>query len=94
VLLVHREGEHSTVRDILRLRAGATARARRRREWGPAGIENERGPIPVVDVEVNDRGPLDAVPLQDPHGHGDIIERTEAFAMIWKGVVQPAADMT
>ena len=65
----------------------------RKREHARIGLENERGAVAVVDVQIDDGGALEAVRLQNADRHRDIVERTEAFAVIRKGVVQPAADM-
>ena len=57
------------------------------------GLEDERRAVAVVDVEIDDGDALDAARLQHAHGDGDVVERTEAFAVIRKRVVQSAADV-
>ena len=65
----------------------------RKREHARIGLEDERGAVAVVDVQIDDGDALDAVRLQNADRHGDIVERTESFAVIREGVVQSAADV-
>ena len=64
----------------------------RKREHARIGLEDECGAVAVVDVQIDDGDALDAVRLQHADRHRDIVERTEAFAVIREGVVQSAAD--
>ena len=57
------------------------------------GLEDERGAVAVMHVQIDDGDALDAVRLQDADRDGDIVERTEPFAVVREGVVQPAADV-
>ena len=41
----------------------------------------------MVDIEIDDRHPLQPARLQHTHGDGHIIERTEALAVVRKRVV-------
>ena len=61
---------------------------------GPRPVENERRAVAVVDIEVDDRGALEAARLQIADGDGDIVERAEAFAVVRERVVKSAADVT
>ena len=47
-----------------------------------------------MDVEIDDRDPLDPARLQHAHRDGDVVEGAEAFAVIRKRVVQSSTDMT
>ena len=51
------------------------------------------GAVAVVDVEIDDRDPLDAAPLQHARRDGDVVERAEALAVVRKRVVQTASDV-
>ena len=54
--------------------------------------ENGGGAIPVVDVGIDDHGPLDAaIRLQPAYRYGDVMNSTEAFAMVGVSVVETSA---
>jgi hypothetical protein len=42
-----------------------------------------------MDIEVDDRDPLDTARLEHPDRHRDVVERAEAFAVVREGVMQP-----
>ena len=63
--------------------------------WGPTRIEEDKcRSVAVVHVEVDDGNAFDAARLKHANSDGDIVERTESFAMVWERVVEPAADVT
>ena len=62
-------------------------------EHARVALEDEGGAVAVVHVEIDDGGALDAPFLQHANRDRHVVQRTEAFAVIRKGVVESAADM-
>src|SRR5690348_6242203 len=63
-------------------------------EHARIGFEDECGAVSVMDVEIDDGDAFNTALLQHADGDGNVVERTESFAVIWKSVVQAAAGMT
>ncbi len=57
-------------------------------------LEHERRTVSVMHVEIDDGDALETARLEIANRHGDVVERTESFAMIRERVVKPAAEMT
>jgi hypothetical protein len=57
-------------------------------------FEDERRAVAVMHVEIDDRRALDAARPQHTNRNGDVVERTEAFAVVSKRVMEPAAYVT
>ena len=56
--------------------------------------EDRVGAVPLVHVEVDDRGARDpAFVLQGAHRHRDVVEHAEALAVIGEGVVRAAGEV-
>src|SRR5262249_29159500 len=55
--------------------------------------EDEGGAVSVMYIEIDNRDALDAALLQHPHRNRDVVERTEALAVIGERVVQTAPNM-
>ena len=52
------------------------------------GLEHERRAVAVMHVEIDDGDPLQPARLQHARGHGDVVERAEAFAVVRKRVMR------
>ena len=48
----------------------------------------------MMNIEIDDSDPLKTTILEDARRHRHVVERTEALAVIRKGMVQPSADVT
>src|SRR2546425_34770 len=75
------------------MRARTAVRACLRWGWGPPVIEDKRGAVPMMHVEIDDCQALDAPRLQHAHGDGHVVERAKPFAVVGERVMQAAADM-
>jgi len=64
------------------------------RENGGIVAENVRGAVAVVDIGIHDDGFFDGViGLQAADGYGDVMDRTEALAVVGVGVVEAATQI-
>ncbi len=50
-------------------------------EYAWVGLEDERRPVAVVNVQIDDRDALDATRLQHAHRHRDVVE-------LWTSILQ------
>ena len=86
---------HVDVERARRLRIGVVIFLMdREREHRLIRRENGRRAVAVVDICVNGYGSADkALFLQAADGDGDVVQHAEAFAVVWEGVVESAAQV-
>jgi hypothetical protein len=65
----------------------------RKRENARIGFEDEGRPVAVVNVEIDDRDPLQAASLQNARRDRDVVEGTESFPVVRKRVMETTTDV-